>query len=266
MKRSKQSFNKWVTLKDFLFSAPSHGSLQSFASVIPCEWSRQRDTWAALWRSYPQCSQVILAAWIRLPAEQLPREVWALWKVGICLQLQYSAKSEARSWTEEGQRSASGCCRPPAVSSKRGPQERWLSGGSEGCSGSEHGGAWGSHGSLIWPEKAVAVFVLISTFRLPRFHHERKLGPLLFLFFFFSRTQCINFTNGFVWIYIVHMLQRALSHNCSRSPSQYLVFHNVDGFRGNAYAGQTRNLRLQCQRRKAWILRKSLGDSSTEEK
>lgn len=41
---------------------------------------------------YPWCSQVICPMWIHLPAEQLPREVWALLKVYVQLQLQ-NAKS-----------------------------------------------------------------------------------------------------------------------------------------------------------------------------
>lgn len=65
-------------------------------------------------------------AWIHLPAKQLSREVWALFKVYVRLRLQ-SAKSEAvverRDSLEQG-----GGCGPPAVSSKRGPQQLWLSG------------------------------------------------------------------------------------------------------------------------------------------
>lgn len=71
---------------------------------------------------YPWCSQVICPMWIRLPAVQLPREVWDPLK-----SLRPATVTKCKVEIEKGQLRARGCRRSPAVSSKRGPRQLWLS-------------------------------------------------------------------------------------------------------------------------------------------
>lgn len=128
MKQSKQSFNKWVTLKDCFYFLLS---LMGPRGLLPV-WSPVNGAGS---RTHEQLSgdltpSALRWSWLRGSVYQ-PSSCRGRFEPSEKSTSVYdysTVQSLRRCWREEGQRSARGCCRPPAVSSQRGPQQLRLSG------------------------------------------------------------------------------------------------------------------------------------------